>query len=283
MSGAPSPDLCRRVTPVAALALVALHASTATVAAQGAPLASSGDGLSLVLDALGGALASLVVCGLLLLIARPYVERTTDRVFEQPWTAFVYGLGLVLAGLVLAVLLTLTIVGVLLVVPLVLSALVFGQLGYLAAARVVADDPRLVLVVAVGIGAFTAGVPVVGALVGFALVCVGIGAWYLDYRDDSATGSEVDAVGFDFDTPERRGSSTEPGEATGDAGSAGEGGRRSGDAPGPAGAAAGTDDRGTGSDDHDPDPDDRDSGSGDRDPGPGDEWTAGFEDELDGE
>lgn len=276
MSGARSPTAGRRVAPVAALVLGALQASTGSVAAQGAPLAPSGDGLSVLLDALGGALVSLVVCGLLLLIARPYVERTTDRVFEQPGTAFVYGLGLVLAGLVLAVLLTITIVGVLLVVPLVLSALVFGQLGYLAAARVVADDPRLVLVVAVGIGALTAGVPVLGGLVGFALVCVGIGAWYLDYRADGPTGAGGDAVGFDFDTGEGRGSSTPLGEATGETGSDGDGGRRSGDASGPAGAAAGTNDR-------DPGPGDPDSGSADRDPDPGDEWTAGFEDELDGE
>ena len=190
MPDVPSPTAGRRAAVTAALSLAATQAAVGTVAAQVPPPDPIDAGFALLLEALGGAFLSLVVCGLLLLVARSYVERTTDRVLERPASAFLYGLGLVLVGLVVAVLLTFTIVGVVLVVPMVLSALVFGQLGYLAAARLVVDDPRLVLVVAAGIGGVTAGVPVVGVLVGALLVCVGIGALYLDYRDDAPTGTD---------------------------------------------------------------------------------------------
>lgn len=262
MSVSPPPTAGRRSATTAALSLASLHAAVGTVSAQLSPPDSTEVGVGLLLEALGGAFLSLVVCGLLLLVARSYVERTTDRALEKPVSAFLYGLGLVLVGLVVAVLLTLTVVGVVLVVPLVVSALVFGQLGYLAAARVVVDDPRLVLVVAAGIGGFTAGVPVVGVPVGAVLVCVGIGAWYLDARGDGPTATDDGPVGFDPTGGEVAGGVSSVGVGAGDAEAAGGPGGPSGDDAGTDGTAPG-----------------RDGGDAD----PADEWTAGFEAESDRE
>lgn len=190
---------------------------TLPVAAQRPPDVVPTTGFSMTIDAVIGGVVTLLIGGGLIAIAPGFTERTTGRVLEEPGETFLYGLGIFIAALVVVVLLAITIVGIVLVVPLVIALAVIGELGFLAAGRAVVDDWAAVLLVAIVVSAFTNGVPYLGGLVGFVLACMGLGAWYLDYRDDGAsTGA---SPGIDPVSGEPAGSSHtgETGDGTRDA------------------------------------------------------------------
>ena len=113
-----------------------------------------------------------------------YVERTTDRILDAPGETFVYGIVIGIVGGIVAVVLVFTVVGILVSVPIVIALAVVGYLGFLAAGRAVSESRGTVLAVVVAAAAVTGGIPVLGGLVGLVLNSMGIGAAYLDYRDD---------------------------------------------------------------------------------------------------
>lgn len=242
----------RLVTVVALLPLVATP-----VAAQEPLDPSTVTGLSMAADALVGAIVTLLIGGGLVVLAPAFTERTTDRVHEAPARAFLWGLAILVAALVVAVLLAITIVGILLVVPLVVALGVLGTIGFLAAGRAVFDDRGRALFAGVVVAAIASGVPYVGSLLGFVLGCTGVGAWYLDYRDDGSS-PDADAPDVDPVSGARPGSTvaaagSEGGQSTGvDRATAGSSADRSGSAD--AGAEANT--------------------------GSGDAWTAGFDEDT---
>lgn len=273
----PPPQTRRIAHPIAiagAVTVGALSLLAVPVAAQQPPDQFPTTGFSLWVDAVVAGVVTLLIGGGFVALTPEYTERTTDRVLETPGETFLYGLGIFVAAVVVMFLLTITIVGILLVVPLVIALVVVGELGYLAAGRSVTDDWGPVLLVAIVVSAFTSGVPIVGGLVGFVLGCMGMGAWFLEYRDDGSDSSG----GSDFDTADSWGSggSSTDGNATGGWGtettSEATDGTRGTDAEGP-GIRAATD---TDPDDIDDDID-RDGVTDTDDPD--DEWTAGFDDE----
>jgi small-conductance mechanosensitive channel len=192
---------------VVALYLVA--ASSPVAAQQPAP---EGLGLSATASALVSAVVTLVIAGGLLALAPDYAERTTDRIRDDPGETLIYGIGIVIAAFIVTVLLVLTIVGILLVIPMAIVLAVVGYLGFLAAGRAVSDRWAAALAVAVALAVFTGGVPILGGLVGFVLSSMGIGAAYLDYRDDgqrrSRGGRRSDTASRTGRAPGRAGSRT---------------------------------------------------------------------------
>lgn len=239
------------------LAVTALFALP--VAAQRPPEFAPTTGLSLWIDAVAGGLVTLLVGGGLVALAPEFTERTTDRVLDAPGEAFLHGLGIFVAALVFAFLLAITVVGLVLVVPLLVALFVVGQIGYLAAGRAVVDGWGAALLVAVVVSAVASGVPLLGGLVGFVLACLGLGAWYLDYRDDG-TSAGGEATGVDPVSGEAAGATAAAGGGGRDAGASGAG--SAGSSPGRHGAA---------------------DGDGDADDDPGDAWTAGIDDGPDRE
>lgn len=230
------------------------------VAAQQAPTNPPTEtGLSLVGQAIGAAVFTLVVGGLLVLVAPEYTERTTDRAIDNPGETFLFGVGIFVAAVVVIFLLAITIVGLVLVIPIVVALAVVAELGYLAFGRAVVDDWPAVLLVSAAVAAFAGGVPLLGGLVGFLLGCVGTGAWYLEYRDGgSGTGSG--STGVDSTPGGTAGAAATAGSASGGWGS----------------------DRTTGNHDRSADVEatdgtaDSSSGCADAGDDTGDGWTAGF-------
>ncbi|QLD88019.1 hypothetical protein HWV07_02780 [Natronomonas salina] len=168
----------------------ALLLFAAPVAAQQAPSATTPEtGLSLTAQAITSAIFTVIVGGLMLALAPDYTERTTDRIVEDPGETFLFGLGIFVAAVIGIVLLAITGIGLLLAVPMLIAMAVIGVLGYIAFGRALVDDRGAALLIAVVISAFTAGVPILGGLVGFVLGCMAIGAWYLEYRSDGSRSS----------------------------------------------------------------------------------------------
>jgi len=140
-------------------------------------------------SALGSGIFVLLVGGGFVALAPDYARRTTDRVRSDPGTTFVYGLAITIAAMIVGVVLVLTVIGILVAVPLFIGPAIVGYLGYLAAGRSVSDDWGAALLVAVALGPFTGGVPIIGGIIGFVLSGMGVGAFYLDYRDDDGGAS----------------------------------------------------------------------------------------------
>lgn len=274
----PSPPPVRQWALPGAI-LGALLLTVAPVAAQ---QPDTGTQFSPFLDAVLGGLGTLIIGGGLVAFAPEYTERTTDRILDQPGETFIYGFGIFLAFILVVILLAITVVGIVLLIPLVIAAAVVAELGYLAAGRTVSDEWSVVLVTAIVVGAFTSGIPVLGGLVGFVLGCMGVGAWYLDYRDDgSGAGSGTD-LGPSLPGGSR--GSTSGGDVTDEWGT-------SGSTLGGAGAThqfdvdtarsepdADADGDAKGDKDADGDADGDGKGAADTDDS-GDEWTVGFDDE----
>jgi len=142
-------------------------------------------------QAVGGFLGTLVV-GLLLVFAAPgYTDRVTGRARERPLASFGWGLGVFVAFIGTAILLAITVVGVVLLIPLVLVFLVVAiagnALGYLALLETYPplgnlDSRAVPVVLAAVLAGVTSLVPVLGDVVGFVVGSVGIGAILLDWR-----------------------------------------------------------------------------------------------------
>ncbi|MFP4591025.1 MAG: hypothetical protein ACLFMX_04220 [Halobacteriales archaeon] len=137
------------------------------------------------LAGVGSAAVTLVVGGLWIALAPGYVTRVTDGALERPGTAFVWGLALAVGILVGALLLALTVVGIVVAFPLLLAFGLFSfltaELGFIAIGRAFAEGWGGVLVVAVAAAFLLAIVPFVGALASFVVGSVGMGAVVVDY------------------------------------------------------------------------------------------------------
>lgn len=144
---------------------------------------------NLLVGAVGGALTTLIVGGLLLAITTEYADRNTRRILREPGRTFAYGFAIFLAFIVGFVALALTIVGLLVAIPLAFvfafAFLIWGQLGYLAVGRALTDAKWEALAVAVGFAFLVGVVPVAGALAGFVVGAMGVGAGVMDFREDN--------------------------------------------------------------------------------------------------
>ncbi|WP_254837725.1 hypothetical protein [Natronomonas marina] len=145
-------------------------------------------GTSIVLNAIVSGVFGLVVAGGIVALAPDYAERTTDRIRTNPGGTFLYGLAIGIAAVIVGFLLALTIVGILVAVPMFIVLGVVGYLGHLAAGRSVSDDWGVAVLVAVVLAVVTGAIPILGGLLGFVLSSLGIGAAYLDYKDDGRSG-----------------------------------------------------------------------------------------------
>lgn len=126
---------------------------------------------------------ALVVGAVLLLVARPYTTRATDRIRASPVRTFLYGFGILLLGLVALLILFLSVIGIVLAVPLLVTMAVFAELGFLAAGRALARNWVVALVVAVLMAGFSSAVPILGPLVGAVLAAMGLGSAYLHRKE----------------------------------------------------------------------------------------------------
>lgn len=137
-------------------------------------------------QALGSFVLTLVVGGILLAAAPTYVERLTGDINAEPLESFGWGL-LVFVGFIGAVfLLAITVVGLVLVFPLLLIfivvALVGNVLAYVALLGRVVDSEWQALVAGAVVAGATNLVPGIGGLVGFVVGAIGIGAVVRDWR-----------------------------------------------------------------------------------------------------
>ena len=187
-----------------AVALCLVAASTPVAAQQ----PSTGDPtFSPLIGALVSAFVTFLVAGGLVALKPDYAERTTDRIRDAPGKTLVYGVVIGIAGGVVAVLLALTIIGLVVAIPLLIALAIVGFLGYLAAGRAVSERWGTALAVAVAVAALTGGVPILGGIVGFLISSTGVGAAFLDYRDDEQGRTTQDGLGTP-DVPDRSGRST---------------------------------------------------------------------------
>lgn len=145
---------------------------------------------SIVGNAIGAALSTLILGGGLVLLAPDYTERTTDRIHDEPLETFLYGLGISIAAVVVMFLLAITIVGILLVIPMAIILAIVAELGYLSVGRSVSDEWGVVLLIAIVVATVVGGVPIIGALIGFVLSSMGVGAAYFDYKEDGDSGGD---------------------------------------------------------------------------------------------
>lgn len=129
--------------------------------------------------ALTSALFTLVVGGLLVALAPNTTQRCTDRALETPGAAFAYGFGCLIAVIGLAIVLAITVIGLVVAIPLLLLfalvSVIAGEFGYLAVGRLVNDGWSSALGFAIVVSAFVGAVPVLGTLVGFVLTSIGVG------------------------------------------------------------------------------------------------------------
>lgn len=78
----------------------------------------------------------------------------------------------------------LSVIGIVLAIPLLITMAVFAELGFLAAGRAVARNWGIALVVAVLVAGVTRAVPILGPILGVVLASMGLGAAYLHRTDD---------------------------------------------------------------------------------------------------
>lgn len=157
----------------------------ATVAAQPGAAAESAQ-LPPTVQAIVGFVSTLFLGAILLALAPEFVDRGVDHIHDEGGACFGWGVLVLVAFVGVSVLLALTVIGIVLVIPLVLGfaavAFVGNALGYLALFDGVVDSRKAALVA----GAFVAGasnlVPILGGLVGFVVGSLGVGAIVRDYR-----------------------------------------------------------------------------------------------------
>ncbi|MFC4247301.1 hypothetical protein ACFOZ7_09870 [Natribaculum luteum] len=181
-----------RFALVSSITTVTLAVSSSSALAQDVPGPGPGPGPEAVprfpwfLEGIGAAVLTLIVGGLLIAFVPDYTRRVTDRALEEPGRVFLWGAGISIAVIVVAVVLAITVVGIIVAIPLLIAfalfALVAGEFGYLAAGRLVSDDWLPALGVAALVAAVVGSVPLLGGLVAFGISSVGIGSVVVDYR-----------------------------------------------------------------------------------------------------
>ena len=196
---------CMSSPPSRSLGVVALCLVAASTPVAAQQPSAGNPAFSPLTGALVSAFVTFLVAGGLVALKPDYTERATDRIRDAPGETLVYGVGIGIAGVIVAVLLALTIIGLLVAVPLLIVLAVVGHLGYLAAGRAMSENWSTALGVAVAIAALTGAVPILGGIVGFLITSTGVGAAYLDYREDGQGRSRTrDSLGAP-DIPDRSG------------------------------------------------------------------------------
>jgi len=137
--------------------------------------------------ALGGALITLLVGGLLLAVKRSFADSVTSKVRSEPGRSFLVGFVTFLAVIGFLFLGFATRILIIFAYPVfiafVLLALVGAVLAYLAIGHSLVDGVAGALLVATVVGALIAGIPVLGGLVGFVVGSIGTGAVINHVRD----------------------------------------------------------------------------------------------------
>ncbi|MFW6448652.1 MAG: hypothetical protein ACOC0X_03805 [Halobacteriota archaeon] len=166
--------------------LIVLLLTAPTAAAQTGPSPETVTPVVWGFAAVFAALVTLVVGGLWIALAPGYTERVTDRVHHEPGMTFLWGLGLFIGVVVAALLLTITVVGIIVAFPLLIAfsivAFLTAELGYLAVGRWLVDGRWAVLAVACATAFLVALVPLIGTLAGFVIGSMGMGAVVVEYR-----------------------------------------------------------------------------------------------------
>jgi hypothetical protein len=147
----------------------------------------AGNNIDLSLELLGGGalaafLTTLVLAGILVALAPAYTRLRMRDVLDEPINSFIYGFVSIVAIGLLALLLVVTLVGVLVALPLLIVAVLVWEFGsaiaFLAIAdRLIGDDDEwltAVVLAAVFHGALS--LTGVGWLVSFCLGAAGFGA-----------------------------------------------------------------------------------------------------------
>lgn len=136
--------------------------------------------------ALGNVVFMLLVGGILLAVAPSYVKRLSEDINAEPVANFGWGILVYIGTIVLAVILTITIIGAIVAIPLLLVLVVAVIVGQVVAfiavlGRWVEGDW-----VALGAAAVVAGalgfVPGIGGLVNLVISAIGFGAVVRDWR-----------------------------------------------------------------------------------------------------
>ncbi|ELY68186.1 hypothetical protein [Natrinema versiforme] len=181
-----------RLRSAALTALLFLAAGPAPAIAQRAPDgvrtgAETAARYPWYIDAIVPAAVTLVIGGLLIVVSPAGTRRRTDRALESPGVAFVYGLVSLIGVIGASVLLSITVIGLVLAIPLLLGyvivLIVAGELGYLAVGRLAADAWPAALAVAVVVAALVGLVPILGSLVGFVIGMIGMGTVVIELVD----------------------------------------------------------------------------------------------------
>lgn len=146
-----------------------------------------GGGTSLIGGAVSAFLTTLVVGVILVAVKPEYTERLMVDVFEKPLSAFFYGFGALFGLILVSVVLAITIIGLLLVIPLVFVAYLIWAVG--ATIGFLAISDRLIdrgdswlkpLLVAAGLNGALA-LTGIGGLVSLVVGAIGVGCVLQDY------------------------------------------------------------------------------------------------------
>ncbi|GGN17026.1 hypothetical protein [Halarchaeum nitratireducens] len=146
--------------------------------------------------AAGAFLGTMLIGALMLAFAGERVERLVDVVADEPVPSFLWGIGTLVVFVCVAVLLVLTIVGIIVVVPLLVvgaavyyvgNVLVYVYVGGRAADGFGWETTRWGhLLVGAAFAAVVAALPAVGGLVSFVVSSIGVGAivhtWYRSHE-----------------------------------------------------------------------------------------------------
>lgn len=159
------------MTPVAAIG---------ALVADVVPLATHEPEISPLVRGIAGMALTLVVGGLLLLLAPTFTDRATFRIHNRPGRSFLYGLGVTILAIVVILGLVITIIGIVLAIPLVFVLLFLGEVGYLAVGRLVSENRWVMLLVAMVVTGIVGAVPVLGGVIAFVISTLGTGAASLE-------------------------------------------------------------------------------------------------------
>lgn len=137
-------------------------------------------------------LGTLVVGALLLALAPDFTESIIETVEDETVTAFLWGIGIFVALIVVMVILVITIVGILVAIPLGIAmaildligtATVFLFLGERLADAGGVDTSRWGhLVVGAVLATVIAAIPIIGGLANFVISSIGVGAVVYRWR-----------------------------------------------------------------------------------------------------
>lgn len=129
---------------------------------------------------------TLVVGGLLVGVAPDYLDRIVGQVHDEPGASILWGIGVLLLFIGLVFVLAITVIGIIVVIPLVIAfvmvSVVATTIGYVSLVDGLVDSRWVAVVAAAFLSAVVAAVPILGDIVGFFVSAAGVGAMAIDYR-----------------------------------------------------------------------------------------------------